>query len=185
MHTTTRYAFFGQLALMVFLFICALLKPKFLFEANEGGISNYGLYAETVIPYTLAFFAAGSGTILAALSLRNRPIRITLIVLGILFFAVLLSTYRYKTDQTLKDAHEILSSTLLLSEVAIGTWFGVLLAPSKTAIAGLVVQYIGFIAAILNFFGIDHMLFIAEVVMSVGFSIVFVSTIKRLSRVKS
>jgi hypothetical protein len=45
--------------------VCVAILPHFLFERNEGGISNYGIHASTAVFYTLAF-SLSAGLLLRA-----------------------------------------------------------------------------------------------------------------------
>lgn len=185
MSNATRDVLLGQIGLFFFLIICIILKPHFLFEHNEGGISNYGLYAKTIVPYTLAFLTSGVFTLLATRSVRNRRIRIALWILGILTLLVLISTYPYKSNHTLDSIHEGVSTALFVIELTIGSWFSVFLARNKVSLIALIVQYTGFTIGILNYADIIHKLFIAEVVASLGFSAILVKTIDRISEKSS
>jgi hypothetical protein len=177
MSKVTRNVLLGQISLFVFLFICFLIIPHFLFEPNEGGVSNYGTYAKTVIPYTLAFGLSGISLLLSAKIISNSLIRYSLYALGSLFIAVLVSTYCYKANSALNNIHDYLSAALLIAELIVGTWFGLFISRNPINIGALSLQYVGFFLGVLNYVGINHKLFIAEVIASLGFSILLIKTV--------
>jgi hypothetical protein len=182
MRQNTRYIFLGQVSLFLFLFVCLLLNPHFLLEANEGGVSNYGLHLKTVVPYTLAFGLAGILTIFGARGIPSRTLRIALRKLGALFLAVLLTTYFYKFNHSLDNIHEYVSAALFFAELGLGTWFTISIGHSPATITALGIQYFGFILGILNYVGAIHKLFIAEIVASLGFSALLVMTVDKVQR---
>jgi hypothetical protein len=174
MKQCAQYLLFGQIGLFAFLIVCLLLNPHFLLESNEGGISNYGLYAKTIVPYTLAFGSAGIFTLLGARATPNRSLRIALYLLGFLFLSVLVSTYFYKINHAFDNIHEYTSAMLFIMELVLGSWFVLGMKRSSLAIIGLLIQYAGFTLSVLNDTHIIHKLFIAEVAASFGFSLLLI-----------
>lgn len=180
------YVLLGQVSLFGFLLVCLLLKPHFLFESNEGGISNYGLYARTIIPYTLAFGLGGLFTVRAALALPEntdhyQALKITLGVLGLLLIVAMFSTYPYKLNAVFNDTHKYTSVLLTFLEVALGVWFAVFLAPNAKNLMILSLQLLGFLTGLLTYFGAIHILFIAEMVTGLAFGALLVRTIAQLT----
>jgi len=176
----------GQASLFGFLLICLALTPHFLLEYNEGGVSNYGLYAKTVVPYTLAFGLCGSLTLLAARFIPKgiasyKTLRISLAALGILLIIVLVSTYPYKVNNALNVIHVDVGTALAFLELGLGMWFALVLARDLKNIAFFAVQVIGFGLGVLTHFGVIHILFITEMLTSFAFGIVLVRTVVRLT----
>ena len=177
-HKAARYVLLGQLSLFFFLFICFLIIPHFLLKPNEGGVSNYGLYAKTVVPYTLAFGLAGILNLQAARFISGKPLRRTVMVVGFLLLAALLSTYPYKVNRALNDIHIYVGIILLTTEMIAGIWFGCFLARNATNIILLLILLIGFLFASLTFFGVIHILFVAELLTSLAFGVLQWRTVK-------
>jgi len=185
-HKSAVYALLGQLSLFGFLLVCMLLKPHFLFESNEGGISNYGLYAETVIPYTLAFGLGGLLTMRAALALPEgtdhyKALKIALGVLGLLLIVAMFSTYPYKLNTVFNDTHKYASVFLTFSEVTLGVWFAGFLARNIKSLMILSVELLGFLMGVLTYYGLIHILFIAEIVTGMAFGLLLVRTVAQLT----
>jgi len=169
-----RLVLLGQLSLFAFLFVCFLFNPHFLLESNEGGVSNYGVYARTIVPYTLAFGGCGVLTLWAArlvpeASREQRQLRLWLALFGLLYLAVLVTTYPYKINHAFDGVHIVAGVVLLVAELAAGAWFA-LARPRNTAnIALLGALLFSFTLAALTFFGRLHILFIAELATSAAF----------------
>lgn len=180
-HEITRSLLLGQLCLFFFLLICFLLIPHFLLEQNEGGVSNYGLYARTIIPYTLGFGLCGLFTISAARRIPNKPsaylwLKRLLTLLGAMYIAALVSTYGYKVNRVLDDAHIYASFALVATQLVLGAWFAASLVPGGVNYILAAIQYIGFVLVALNYFGLIHTLFLAELLTSLAFGVLLVRT---------
>ncbi|HEV7958488.1 MAG TPA: hypothetical protein VGP11_03405, partial [Acidimicrobiales bacterium] len=103
--SSARDVLWGQIGFAVFIGVCVALHPGFVLKANEGGISDYGVHAKTVAPYTLALGLPGVLTFLAAqrlhtLSPAARQLRAVLFTYSALITLTLLSTYPYTVDRT-------------------------------------------------------------------------------------
>jgi hypothetical protein len=107
---TYRYTLYSQLSLGVFLLVCLILQPHYLFERNEGGMSNFGVHWPTVVPYSLAFWSCGLLILLAARHLPNRvksyrSVRSVLVLLGAFAIITVLTTYPYKLNDFFDNLH--------------------------------------------------------------------------------
>ena len=179
-----RYITLSQLSLFAFLAICTAIMPKFLTERDEGGLSNYGIHRATVVPYTLAFLLSG---ILILQATRFTPntktanhLRAALYVLaGVLFF-VLLTTYPYKINATYDNLHLLSGILIFWTEMAIACWAALVLRKDRVNLLLLAVQAFGFIMAILNFFGVIHLLFIIQAVTSLAFGALLIRTSQQI-----
>jgi hypothetical protein len=183
---SVRYAFWSQLSLYGFLAVCTALMPQFLFSRNEGGVSNYGIYARTIIPYSLAFGLCGIFLLSAARNLPRktklyRSVRnILWLVAGLSFFAVL-TTYTYKLTPFLKHIHEVSAISLFFAEFFIGLWFALKLYRDRLNLLLLALEAVFIALGALTFFGFLHVLFIAEVGTGIAFGALMVRTISRLN----
>jgi len=185
-YKVVRYILLGQLSLFGFLLVCLLLIPHFLLAPNEGGVSNYGLYAKTVVPYSLAFGLCGLLTLVSARFLPKElpayaAVKRALISLGFLLIAVLLSTYPYKVNNTFNEIHIYAGSALAFLEMGLGLWFAAVLVRNIKNILLLVIQLTGFGLGILTHFGLIHILFVSELVTSLAFGALLIRTIITLS----
>lgn len=121
------YIVWSQIILYVGLAVCLALMPHYLLERDEGGVSNYGTYLRTVVPYTVAFGGSGCCLLLATRSIRAggniRQYRKIIGVIGVLQLLVLVTTYIYKVDVVLADLHIVVAVILLCAQVVGGWWF--------------------------------------------------------------
>jgi hypothetical protein len=178
---------YGQLMFAGGLLLCLALMPHFLFERNEGGVSNYGVHALTVVPYTVAFGAFSLSLLSAARSLppttrSASAIRRCLTLLAGLLFLALVSTYPYKLNHVLDNVHIAAAIALVMAEVIVGGWFVLRLARDRLNLVFYGVQLIGFGLSFLTFIGSLHVLFASQLVMSLGFGVVLVRTIAHLTK---
>jgi hypothetical protein len=177
-----KYVKLSQICLYGFLTICTFLTPRYLFEKNEGGISNFGIHQATIIPYTLAFGLGGLCLIIAAKELPIRTVErkifyIILMSLGILLFLVLISTYFYKINRLFDYIHVILAELYFLVELVAGLWFVFSVTRNFINILLYGLQFIGFIMAVLTVFGYFHFLFLAQIITGLSFAIILVRTV--------
>src|SRR5262249_42943798 len=152
---------------------------------NEGGVSNYGVHAMTIVPYTLGFGLCGAFTLYAAGQASAEPERYAglvkpLVLLGALYLATLISTYRYKTNSTLDNIHIYISITLVITEVVLGVWLAVHVVRDRINWALLTAQGIGFALGVLNYLHLIHILFAIELVTSLAFGALLVRTAAKL-----
>jgi len=189
MNRTARLIMLGQLSLFLCLSICFLLIPHFLFESDEGGVSNYGTYARTIVPYTLGFGVCGVLTIRAALSLPKgssyRTLRRALILLGALYLLELFSTYPYKVNDIFNNIHVFISAVSALYCMAIGIWFALSVARNPVNITLMLVQSLGFVVAALTYLSYLHVLFIAEMFTGAIFGVLLVHTVGEVTAPKT
>jgi hypothetical protein len=172
-----RYLLLSQLSLLSLLVICCLLMPSVV--AHNGGVSNFGNHRRTVVPYTLSF--ASSITILGAAALRLHELTralwrqaYLLLVLGLLELAVLLSTFPRHIAWTYSVIHDDLGIALFAYEFCWAVW---LVARRCTLLAGLllVLQSMGSLVALLSVLKVVQLLFVGQLIATIGFSLVLVS----------
>lgn len=183
MQRATRHLFYGQLALFVGLLICLLLVPHFLFEKNEGGISNYGTITETILPFSLGFGLCGLFTMAATAALPRtlavyKQLHGALLVLGVCYFLVLFSTYPYKVNGFLDNLHVYAGVALVIWDMCFGGWLIFVLTRDRLDRALFAAQSIGFVLAALTYTGLLHTLFIAESLVSAAFGVLLVRSVR-------
>lgn len=175
MHSPKQLLLVAQLCLLLSLAVCVLLIPHFLFDSNEGGVSNYGTYTKTIIPYSVGFSICGLVTVRAAfLYPRSNRMRPLLAILGLLYILVLLSTYPYKQGALFNSLHHILSALLVLYALGYGTWLALFRTHSIRTRLLYAAQLSGFLLALLTFLGSMHLLFIGEFLENTSFGGVLV-----------
>jgi hypothetical protein len=176
-----RLVLWSQLSLNGFLLVCLALLPNFLFERNEGGVSNYGVHNQTVVFYTLAF-GLSAGLLMAAarsLSATNKSltaVKRVFYLLGSLFILVLVTTYPYKIDQTLDNFHILAAMMLFVAELVAGGWFALGLAKDRVNLLFFGLYVVGFGLAALTLAGALHVLFISQLLTSLSFGALITRT---------
>ena len=158
--------------------------PHFLFESDEGGFSNYGVYNETIVLYTLAFGLCGVLTLQAARVLpigivHRRGLQCILQLAGWLYLFVLESTYLYQVNGLLDLIHIVSGITLFLFETAATIWFGYVFARDRSQNVLLVIELVGFVLGLLTLFGILHVLFVAETLTNAAFGMLTIRTVRQ------
>lgn len=185
---TVRYVILGQVGLFFFLIVCIILMPRFLFERDEGGLSNYGTYVKTVVPYSFALGLSGLLNLKAAASMdyptkASQRLRKVLATLGVGGIIVLLSTYPYKLNTVLADMHIGLSVLLFTFELMAGVWFVRVVVNNKLAIALLGVQVVGFLLILSSTIGFIRILLLAQMLTSLAFGVLMVRAVAGAVRV--
>lgn len=104
MQPAARYILYGQVCFYVGLILCVILKPHGL--AANAGISYYGDYKLTILPYTLALLGSAIFTIRAAQNLHNQEIiKNVLLAISVLTIGILLTPDAW--SRTSADVHTI------------------------------------------------------------------------------
>jgi hypothetical protein len=175
---SSREVAWGQIGFAVFIGVCVALHPGVALKANEGGISDYGVHAKTIAPYTLALGLPSVLTYLAArhlpvVSLTTRRLHALLITYCALITLTLLSTYPYTLDRTLTDLHIVVGAVTTIFESGASLWMFRALRRYPEV---LVAQLLGLALGVLTIVGVLHVLFVSEVVSGVAFAYLLVRT---------
>ena len=186
-HSSSRYLLFGQLCLLLFLSVCTVVMPRYLFQRNEGGISNYGIAWSTVVPYSLGFLGCSLLSWQAVRSLSNvsghlQRFRALVYVFSGLMLFVLLSTYPYKLGAGFGLLHLLATVATFWFEAIAAVWLAVVVLKDWLAFVLLGAVVVAFILAIFIFVGIIHLLFVTQVLIGAGFGALLVRASYRLAR---
>jgi hypothetical protein len=179
-----RYAVAGQLSLLFFLAVCLALHPGLVLKWNEAGLSNYGILLQTVVPYSLAL---GGSSILSVLSARSlaSSMRLTsamgmlLYIYGGLMMLSLLSTYVYKLNAAFRMLHIVSGIATILFWFGASLWMFLRLRSTPMDTVWLCVQLAGFALAVIDYFNVLHVLFLAQAMTAVGFGFLLVHAVRR------
>lgn len=179
-----RPLFVGQLGFIILLLICFAIKPEFF--KREGGFSNYGVTAETVPFFTVAFLFASVGTFWSAVRIATQRPRFAwaLRMLALLFFLVLISTYPCKLNNFYDVAHQDTAIALFVWETALSIWF---VAKRHDALNVLffAVQFAASVAALITFLGYAHLLFVSQFVEGAAFGALLVRASAQIVEARS
>jgi hypothetical protein len=168
----------GQVSFFIFLSISVALHPGFVFKVDEGGISNYGIHLKTAVPFSLAFllcalFSFGAARHYRSSDVTTRWFRNLLYAYSGLLLLTLLTTYGYKLDIGLKDAHVTAGVLTITFELVASVWIYAQLRGAWDSVF-LVLQAGGFVVAGLTIFGAFHLLFLGQALADVGFALLLI-----------
>jgi len=154
--------------------------PHFLFERNEGGISNFGVHRLTIIPFSLAFLAcsiclAQTAHLLKPKTSIAKQFRMILIGFSALLFLTLLSTYPYKLNQRLDEVHIWTGISLFYAELSAAVWLTLRVLKNRLGYLLFFVGSAGFVLATLTFFGLIHLLFVSQIVTAAAFGLLLIN----------
>ena len=178
------YIAFSQLCLLSFVALCIALHPGLVLKWNEGGLSNYGIHVKTAVPYTLgfalcSFFTFATARTLPARSHLAKQMRLLLNVYGALVLFSMLSTYGYTLNTPLKLLHVVSGIAIILFGTGASLWMFARLRSSRSDSVWLAIQVAGFVLALIDFFNVLHVLFLAQLLTGVGFGFLVVHAVRR------
>lgn len=167
---------YGQASLCGFLVLCYALIPRYML--TEGGVSNYGTRALTIVPYTLAFSLSALLTAYAAQQLPHLlgsigTLRLGLNILAVLLALILISTYPYHIDHFWALVHARVFMLLVGFELLLSVFLVAKIRHSGIMYLLLTTQFLGAILLAMNLGGI-HILFIAQQIVGVSFGILLI-----------
>ena len=169
----------SQATFLGMLGLCVAISPAMVSHRDEGGISNFGVHAATVVPYSAAFL--GSAVLLVAAGTRTptrdateRRFRAALRTLAVLLVAVLVSTYGYKRSATLHGVHIAVAVLATVVEMLLGVWLVVALERDGVSVVACAAQLAGFALAACALLTSLHLLFVAQLVTSAAFAVLLV-----------
>ncbi|MCX6728499.1 MAG: hypothetical protein NTV39_01900 [Candidatus Saccharibacteria bacterium] len=171
-----------QVALVIFfvlLLICIAIRPTGLI-ANSG-ISYYGKYWDTLVPYTLAFLTFSAATWKSATLIKkekkfDRNIRLTLQVCTILFLGVLLTPHTVFPSE-----HVFFGTTLFCLQLVLGTMLVFMVKRDVLNTILLAVLYMSGLASLI-FLNTSHGWMIqVQVIFQISIWILFIRIMLHLS----
>ncbi|MGC2486318.1 MAG: hypothetical protein WA359_08755 [Acidimicrobiales bacterium] len=181
------FVVYGQVCFLVFIAICIAVRPGFVLKLNEGGISNYGPHIETGIIYTLALVGLAEFSRRAATLYRRdldpnaQRFRRVLYFYCVFVIAMLLTSYVYTINHTLRDLHFAFGTVLILFEAGSSWWMFRLFRRFVWDGVYLLFQLGGSIVCLVTIVGAIHVLFVGEMVTFIGFSGLIMHTARYLS----
>ncbi|HST84042.1 MAG TPA: hypothetical protein VLL08_20070 [Kineosporiaceae bacterium] len=175
----------SQLALAVGLTVCVPLMPHFLFSSTMGGVSNFGVHARTLAPYT-------AGIVISAWLLLKVSVQLTLTgedralamlcrITAALFLLNLISTYPYQVAPTWRLLHNLCAILLAVGEL-VGAVTLAWLLRDRSGYTVMAIAIGAFVVMALTQLGVLHVLFVAEVTTGVAFGVLLVRAARQASR---
>ena len=176
----------GEIAFLVFTAVCVALHPGFVLKRDEGGMSNYGVHIKTALPYTLAvallaIYNLRAASIYSDDDRRSRRMRFMLVSYSVVLGLVLLSTYGYTRNATLKDIHFALGTLLIVVVCAGSLWMYRSWPQSAAMRVCLIFQLTGDVLNLVTVVGALHVLFLAEMMSNIGFALILIRSARRVA----
>jgi hypothetical protein len=172
----------SQLALALGLAVCIPLMPHFLFSSPMGGISNFGVQARTVAPYTAGMVLSAWLLLKASAQLAltdNDRLAMLCRITSALLLLNLLSTYPYRVAPAWELVHSLCAILLAVAELIGAVTLAGLLLRDRPGYTVMAVAVAAFVVMALTQFGVLHVLFVAEVTTGVAFAILLVRAVRR------
>ena len=190
MERVTKLVVLSQITFLVLVGLCVTILPHFLFERNEGGLSNYGVHASTAVFYTLAFVLSAVFQLRAAYALPQagdcRLLRAVFMITAYSLLLVLVTTYPYQRSIVYGNIHMAANIWIFCFEMLAGGWIALVFRRSVISILLLLLQLLAFVLVVLTFLGTIHLLFIAQILTAVSFGLLLLmSTSKKQKRTTS
>jgi hypothetical protein len=150
-------------------------------------MSNYGVHARTVVPYTIAFLLCSicigqAGRLLPSSTRILRHFRYGLFAAAALFFLVLLTTYGYKTNTFFQDLHIAVTIGIFWFQTLLALWMAWGVLKDARSLTIFAIEFIGFVLAFLTFINVLHVLFVAQIITGAAFGTLLVRTGQRLTK---
>ncbi len=176
------YVAVGQWGLLALLALAVALHPEFVVRWNEVGLSNYGVHLRTVIPYTLALGLGGGLALASARSIvasdrTTRHLRFVLNAYGTLVLLILASTYGYRVSSSLRVVHITINVITAIFLTGASPWLFTRI-PTRSNSFWLTVELAGFVLAVVDFVNLLHVLFLAQLLIGVGFGVLIVRAVR-------
>jgi hypothetical protein len=159
--------------------LCVALHPGLVLKRDESGLSNYGIHARTVIPYSVALATASATALVVAMRGRvlGRGDRRAFTLYAVLMAAELVSTYPYMVNHTWHTVHVVVGVALVTAEFVVTCWWA---AGSSWAWRGVAaLEGGGTLLGALTVANVVHVLFLAQVLANVAFGALMVERTRR------
>jgi hypothetical protein len=149
--------------------ISYLLAPD-IARSNEG-ISTFGIYARTILPYALGFLMFSCFTFAAVYTIEYRDINAAvlaraLLVLVLLLLGVLLTPY--SVNAWLDWSHTVIAGTLFMCQLVLAAWF-LQLHPDAIGWLLFASQCLGSVLAALSLVHIFDYMLIGQIIAQSAF----------------
>jgi hypothetical protein len=179
-HRVIKFLLIGQLCLWSGLLVCYLLAPNVVY--SNYGISHFGVYKHTILPYGVAFLLCGYFTILAAREIRSTKqipgqLSQALLVLALCMLAILLTPY---TVQPVLDWTHMIAGTILFSFQSVLSGWLVWQHPDQRAVLLFSLQLIGCVIAALSLFHFIQLMFTGQIITQLAFGTLLIHSVLKI-----
>lgn len=168
-----RYVLYGQICFYVGLLLCIIIRPDGL--AANGGVSFYGVYKDTILPYTLSLLGPAFFSIRAfelVTDERLRIVRRSLVLIGVFAVGVLLTPDA--AGNTMDNLHRTFGALLFITQLVLSGWFLVRLKFDRGACLLALLELASGIAAFHYLAPPKGLLLQAQVLYQTAFAALFI-----------
>jgi hypothetical protein len=172
----------SQVALFGLILVCTLIIPSV--TEHNGGVSNFGDHASTIVPYIASFALCMVFLVMATTTLRTIPgcppvYALHLVVIAALDLCVLVSTFPRKINATFADIHDYLGVSLYVYELGLSVWF-VVRQTTRATVSTVAIECVGSAIALLSLLGAMHLLFYGQIIGAVGFGLALITAFPKI-----
>ncbi len=177
----------SQVIYVTGLAVCLAIRPRYLVSANEGGVSNFGVHAVTVVPYSVGFLVSAGLLVAAARAAVPRGARearfaASLRALAWILVVVLASTYDYQATAWLRDLHLAIAIAASVVQGLIALWVVARVRRGAGDVVALAALLAALVLAGCALAGWLHVLLAAQLVGTVAFGVLLVRAAAGLAR---
>jgi hypothetical protein len=174
-----RLVALGQATYLAGLGVCLAIRPGYLTSADEGGISNFGVHAVTVVPFTFAFLGAAALLAIAARATvpsndLERRFAAALWALAAILVVVLASTYGYQRAAWLRALHIDLAIAGTVVQALLACWLVARVRHGVPDFAALVAMTAALALAGCSLAGVVHVLLATQLAGALAFGVLLV-----------
>lgn len=178
----TRYLVMSQVVFFSSITICALLKPDVV--STNLGISYFGNYKVSLLPYTIGLLSSGyliikAGNALPRTDKTFKTLSEALYILAILIIGVCLTPY--SLNEAINWLHIGASSLVFTAELALALWLVARQKHDITNIGLLIIQSSGALIALFSLIDTVELMFTAQLITQLAFGMLLIRTIYGLT----
>jgi hypothetical protein len=177
--SAVRYIIYGQVCFYTGMLACIVLRPRGL--AANNGISYYGVYRETILPYIFALLGCAYFCIKAAEQFTEpvfKLLKYAFSVIGLLVIGILVTPD--SLSQFMDGLHRACGSSLFVLQLLLSGWFVTRLRYDLWAAGLTAIELAGGIASFIYLSPTQGLLLQAQVVFQLSFGALTIYALKRL-----
>lgn len=179
MTDASRKVSYGLAAVFVLLALCVMIRPAGL-AANDG-LSYFGGFATTIIPYSLAFFLNAFFYWEAARGLNNDHFPYKYAATSLRVMAVLLIGLVVTPHELVNYIHTKIGATLFSFQLLLSIWMLIKIAPSWQNIILVLVEVLSGLAALYYLPKAHGLLLQSQVIFQLAFGLLLVRVLNKNS----
>lgn len=173
-----RMVLYSQLILLLGLIVCILLAPSVLLSTPQGGLSNYGTMPATIAIFSMAFALSSGLLVLARKRIRQTGLKRGIFWLIVGYVILVISTYPYKLSVFFENAHIVIGFLLAIYQQVFALWLAKFKSFDNISKIALAVSVAGIFVGLLTALQVLQMLFTAQLIGGIGFSIMLVHAMR-------